>query len=69
MKKTTDNTTLNQKKINARLLDISLSHETKFDLLKESIETNTYCINNNRIAENLLKYVKQSSKIKETEPA
>lgn len=69
MRKTPENTTLDRAELNARLLNTPLAHETKLTILKEALETNTYCINSNRIAESLLEHVKKSSKIKETEPA
>jgi|GEM_PF-4121850 len=69
MKNIHKNTTLNRAELNTRLLNTPFAHETKLNILKEALETNTYRINNNRIADNLLKYVKKPSKIKETEPA
>ena len=64
-----DTTTLDRAELNARLLNNPLAHETKLNLLKEALETNTYCINSDRIAESLLEYVEEPSKIKETELA
>jgi anti-sigma28 factor (negative regulator of flagellin synthesis) len=69
MKNTQQDTTLDRAELNARLLNNSLAHETKLNILKEALETNTYCMNSNRIAEGLLEYADEPSKTKETEPA
>jgi len=67
MKNTSENTTLDRAELNARLLNIPLAHETKLNILKEALETNTYRINSNRITESLLEYVKEPLKIEEIE--
>ena len=69
MNNTPKDTTLDRAEINARLLNTSLAHETKLNILKEALETKTYHINSNRIAEGLLEYAEEPSKIKETEVA
>ena len=68
MKNTPEDTTLDQAQINS-LLNDSRAHETKLNILKEALETNTYCINSNSIAEGLLEYATKPSKTKETEAA
>lgn len=67
MKNTPEDTTLDRAELNARLLNTPLAHETKLNLLKEALETNTYRINSNRIAESLLEYAKEPLKIEEIE--
>lgn len=69
MKKTAQDTTLDRAELNARLLNNPLTHETKLNLLKEALETNTYTINSSRIAAGFLKQTKQRFKIKEVELA
>ena len=69
MKNIQQDTTLDRAELNARLLNNPLAHETKLNILKEALETNTYCMNSNRIAESLLEHTKEPSEIKETEPA
>lgn len=67
MKNTSEDTTLDRAELNARLLNTPLAHETKLNIIKEALETNTYYINSDRIAEGLLEYAEKPSKIKETE--
>ncbi|MDF1827010.1 MAG: flagellar biosynthesis anti-sigma factor FlgM [Legionellaceae bacterium] len=61
------NTTLERAELNARLLNTPLAHETKLSLIKEALETNTYHINSNRIAEGFLEYAEEPSRIEENE--
>ncbi|NCT57126.1 MAG: flagellar biosynthesis anti-sigma factor FlgM [Legionella sp.] len=67
MKNAAKDTTLDRAELNARLLNTPLAHETKLNIIKEALETNTYYINSNRIAEGLLEYAKEPSKIEEIE--
>ena len=69
MKNTPEDPTLDRAELNALLLNNPLAHETKLNILKEALETHTYCINNDRIAEGLLEYTEEPVKTQETEPA
>ncbi|MDF1685014.1 MAG: flagellar biosynthesis anti-sigma factor FlgM [Legionellaceae bacterium] len=69
MKNTAEDTTLDRAELNARLLNTPLAHEAKLNIIKEAFETNTYRINSNSIAESLLEYAEEPSKIQETELA
>jgi len=62
-----DTTTLDRAELNARLLNTPLAHETKLNILKEALDTNTYRINSNRIAGSLLEYAKEPLQIEEIE--
>jgi len=67
MKNIPENTTLDRAELNARLLNTPLAHETKLNILKEALDTNTYRINSNRIAGSLLEYAKEPLQIEEIE--